>query len=142
MRHLKRGRKLGRNSEHREAMFRNMACSLIEHERITTTVAKAKELRPYIEKLVTLARKNTLHSRRLIVSRLGNRKEAAKKLIDQLAPRYLSRPGGYTRIVKRNYRRLGDAAPTAIIEFVKEGETRKTKKVQPVAPAVASESNS
>ncbi len=137
MRHLKRGRKLGRNSEHREAMFRNMACSLIEHERITTTVAKAKELRPYIEKLVTLARKNTLHARRLVITRLGNRKEAAKKLVDQLAPRFKDRPGGYTRIVKRNYRRLGDAAPTAIIEFVKEGDSRKSKKTEPVAPAVS-----
>jgi large subunit ribosomal protein L17 len=135
MRHQKRGRKLGRNRSHRLALLRNLSCNLIEHERIITTVAKAKELRPFIERLVTLARRGDLHSRRLVISRLGNQKQAGKKLVDEIAPRFVDRPGGYTRILKRSYRRLGDAAPTAIIEFLGQGETKKAK--TPVTPAVA-----
>lgn len=137
MRHLKRGRKLGRNSEHRTAMFRNMTCALIEHGRITTTVAKAKELRPFVEKLITLAKKQTLHSRRLVIARLGNQKASAKKLVDEIAPRFADRPGGYTRILKSSYRRLGDGAPTAFIEFLKEGETKEKKVKAPVTPKLA-----
>ncbi len=137
MRHQKRGRHLGRNAQHRLAMFRNMTCSLIEHGRITTTVAKAKELRPFVEKLVTLARKGTLHARRLVISRLGNHKAPAKKLVDEIAPRFKDRPGGYTRILKSSTRRLGDAAFTAFIEFLKEGETKEKKAKAPVTPKVA-----
>lgn len=136
MRHLKRGRILSRTSSHRTAMFRNMTCALIENERITTTVAKAKELRPFVEKLITLAKKGTLHSRRLVIARLGNQKASAKKLVDEIAPRYKERMGGYTRIIKSSYRRLGDAAPTAFIELLKEGETREKAKA-PVKPRVA-----
>lgn len=135
MRHLKRGRKLGRNRTHRLALLRNLSCNLIEHERITTTEAKAKELRPFIERLVTLARRGDLHSRRLVIARLGNQKGAAKKLVDEIAPRFADRPGGYTRVLKQSYRRLGDAAPTAIIEFL--GKDEKKKAAVPVAPAVA-----
>jgi large subunit ribosomal protein L17 len=136
MRHLKSGRILGRNSAHRTAMFRNMTCALIAKERITTTVAKAKELRPFVEKLVTLAKKGTLHSRRLVIARLGNQKASAKKLVDEIAPRFKDRAGGYTRIIKSSYRRLGDAAPTAFIEFLKAGETKEQVKA-PVKPKVA-----
>lgn len=135
MRHQKRGRKLGRNRTHRLALLRNLSCNLIEHGRITTTTAKAKELRPFIERLVTLARRGDLHARRLVISRLGNQKEAGKKLVDEIAPRFVDRPGGYTRILKQSYRRLGDAAPTAIIEFLSADEKKKAK--EPVTPAVA-----
>src|SRR6202035_2293371 len=95
----------------------------IEHDRIITTVAKAKEVRPFIEKLITLAKKNTLHARRLAVARLHD-KEAVAKLFTEIAPRYVDRPGGYTRIIKRHERRLGDAGHTAFIELLKEGETK------------------
>jgi large subunit ribosomal protein L17 len=121
--------------------MRNLASALIEHERITTTVAKAKELRPFVERLVTLAKRGLanpetgLHARRLIVARLGN-KEMMRKLFTTIAPRFTDRPGGYTRIIKRSYVRLGDAGPTAFIEFLKEGET-KAKKERAPAPRVA-----
>lgn len=116
MRHRMRSRTLGRYGAHRSAMLINMAASLIIHESIETTVPRAKELRRYVEKLVTRAKGGTLHDRRIVISRLCN-KEATIKLFNELAPRYANRPGGYTRIVKLGYRK-GDAAPTAIIEFV------------------------
>jgi large subunit ribosomal protein L17 len=118
----------------------------LEHERISTTVAKARELRPFVEKLITLARDNSLHSRRLVMARLGGKKTVIikegetekkvnllQKLFEEIAPRYKDRPGGYTRIVKRAYYRLGDAGPTAFIELLKAGEVKVGKK-EPVAP--------
>ncbi len=116
MRHKSGGRKLQRTSAHRIAMFRNMSASLIKHEQITTTVAKAKELRPYIEKLITLAKRGGLANRRLAMSRLMDDAQLVK-LFDVLAERYKDRNGGYTRIIKAGIR-ASDAAPIAIIEFV------------------------
>ena len=116
MRHKSGGRKLQRTSAHRTAMFRNMSASLIKHEQITTTVAKAKELRPYIEKLVTLAKRGGLANRRLAMSRLMDDTQLVK-LFDVLAERYKDRNGGYTRVIKAGIR-ASDAAPMAIIEFV------------------------
>ena len=116
MRHRVGGRKLQRTSSHRAALFRNMSAALIKHEQITTTVAKAKELRPYVEKLVTLAKRGGLSNRRLAHSRLMDDTQL-KKLFDTLASRYADRAGGYTRIVKVGIR-ASDAAPMAIIEFV------------------------
>jgi large subunit ribosomal protein L17 len=132
MRHLKAGRHLNRSASHRQALMRNLTRALIEHDRIITTVAKAKEVRPFIEKLITLAKKNTLHARRLAVARLHD-KEAVAKLFTEIAPRYADRPGGYTRIIKRHERRLGDAGHTAFIELLKEGET-KVRSRQPAPP--------
>ncbi len=116
MRHKLKGRKLNRTSSHRMAMFANMATSLIMNEQIKTTVPKAKELRPFVEILVTKARAGTLAVRREIISKIKD-KVAAEKLISVLAIRYKERPGGYTRIVKAGFR-YGDAAPVAYIEFV------------------------
>ncbi len=118
MRHRVAGRKLQRTSSHRAALFRNMAAALIKHEQITTTLAKAKELRPYVEKLVTLAKKGGLSNRRLAHARLLDDAQL-QKLFDVLAPRYAARNGGYTRVVKAGIR-LSDAAPMAIIELVEE----------------------
>jgi large subunit ribosomal protein L17 len=163
MRHRKRGRKLNRNASHRKAMFRNMANALFEHEQIVTTVAKAKELRPFAEKMITLARRGAtaqreaeqlrekadamdkaserraellaewrgkvapaLHVRRMLISRLGNHRlqedddydTVIHKLIGSIGPRYLDRPGGYTRILRLSQRRLGDAGPQAVISLV------------------------
>ncbi len=116
MRHGNRGRKLNRESAHRKAMFANMAASLIKHEQIVTTLPKAKDLRPVVEKLITLGKRGGLHGRRLAMSQL--RDEAmVKKLFDVLGPRYVSRPGGYTRVLKAGFRQ-GDNAPMAVIEFV------------------------
>ena len=116
MRHRIAGRKLGRTSAHRLAMMRNLSAALIEHERITTTLAKAKELRRFTEKLVTVAKRETLHARRTALRQIPNRKAVAK-LFDTLSARYASRPGGYTRILKLGPRR-GDNAEMALIEFV------------------------
>src|SRR6195952_2422784 len=116
MRHRNAGRKLQRTSSHRAALFRNMAAALIKHEQITTTVAKAKELRPYTEKLITLAKKGGLANRRLAHARLLDDTQLVK-LFDVIAPRYADRAGGYTRVVKAGIR-LSDAAPMAIIEFI------------------------
>ncbi len=118
MRHLNSGRRLNRTSAHRTAMFANMACALIKHEQITTTLPKAKELRPVVEKLVTTAKngKGSLHARRLAHSRIKDMAMVAK-LFDVLAPRYASRPGGYLRVLKAGHR-YGDHAPMAVIEFV------------------------
>ncbi len=115
MQHNRAGRKLGRTSAHRKALFRNQLTSLFLHERIQTTVHKAKELRPLAEKLVTLARKGGLHARRLALRDVTP--EAAKRLFDDIAPRFGTRPGGYTRILKLGAR-PGDAAEKAILEFV------------------------
>ncbi|AZR82861.1 MULTISPECIES: 50S ribosomal protein L17 [Piscirickettsiaceae] len=116
MRHRKSGRKLNRNSSHRKAMFRNMSASLIEHEVIKTTVAKAKELRGVAEPLITLAKQDSVHNRRVAFSRLRD-KAAVGKLFSELGPRYESRPGGYIRILKCGFR-PGDNAPMAYVELV------------------------
>ncbi len=136
MRHLKAGRKLGRNASHRLALMRNLSRALIlsDQGRITTTVAKAKALRPFVEKLITLAKQGTLHARRLCLARL-NDKESVKRLFSDLAGRYEDRPGGYTRVLKLHKRRLGDGGFTAMIELVRPGE-RRVKKERP-APAPA-----
>ncbi|MBK0401174.1 50S ribosomal protein L17 [Limibaculum sp. M0105] len=116
MRHGSGHRKLNRTAEHRRAMFANMACSLIEHEQIKTTLPKAKELRPYVEKLITLAKRGDLHARRLVASKL-QQDAAVKKLFDTLGERYKDRQGGYARVLKAGFR-YGDMAPMAIIELV------------------------
>ncbi len=116
MRHRIAHRKLNRTASHRKAMFANMSSSLIEHEQIVTTLPKAKELRPFVEKLVTLAKKGDLTSRRIAIARTRN-KEMSKKLFDVLGPRYKERSGGYIRIMKAGFR-YGDNAPMAVIEFV------------------------
>jgi len=116
MRHGYGHRKLNRTAEHRKAMFANMACSLIEHEQIKTTLPKAKELRSYVDKLITLAKRGDLHARRLAASQI--RQDAAvKKLFDTLGGRYQDRQGGYTRVLRAGFR-YGDMAPMAIIELV------------------------
>jgi len=149
MRHRHAGWKGNRDLQHRLALYRNMSMSLIRHEQIVTTLPKAKALRPFFEKLVTLARKGDLHSRRMAASRLGpagdaevqpgdeegaDHRTVLQKLFDDLGPRYKDRPGGYTRIIKRHQRRLGDAGVTAMIQLLKEGET-KVKKERAPAPA-------
>ena len=116
MRHRKSGRQLNRNSSHRKAMFRNMACSLFEHEVIKTTLPKAKELKRVAEPLITLAKNDSVANRRLAFARTGS-KDAVGKLFAELGPRYQDRPGGYTRILKCGFR-AGDAAPMAFIELV------------------------
>jgi len=116
MRHLKKGRKLNRSVSHRKALFRNMATSLFRHERIETTDAKAKELRGYAEKLITLAKTDDVHSRRLAFQKIRD-KEVLSKLFDDIAPRYKGRPGGYTRVTKIRVRR-GDNATMSLIELV------------------------
>jgi len=116
MRHRKSGRKLGRNSSHRKAMFRNMASSLVQHETIKTTLPKAKELRRVVEPLITLAKEDGVANRRLAFSRLRD-KAAVGKLFTDLGPRFRGRPGGYLRILKMGPRR-GDAAPMAIVQLV------------------------
>jgi ribosomal protein L17 len=116
MRHGNAHRKLGRTTSHRLAMFRNMAASLIKHEQITTTLPKAREIRPYVEKLVTLAKTGGLSNRRLAHARLQDDDQLVK-LFDTIAPRYADRPGGYVRIVKAGIRR-SDATPMAVVEFV------------------------
>jgi large subunit ribosomal protein L17 len=130
MRHRVAGRKLQRTSSHRAALFRNMAAALIKHEQITTTTAKAKELRPYVEKLITLAKKGGLSNRRLAHSRLLDETQL-KKLFDVLADRYADRAGGYTRIVKAGIR-ASDAAPIAIIELVDRDVSAKGQDSGPV----------
>lgn len=159
MRHLKRGRQLNRNPSHLLALKRNLATRLFAHDRIVTTVAKAKELRPFAEKLITIAKKgaaqldlgkdgdktaraNALHYRRQLYSKLGGRKfveigenriDVVEKLLNDIGPRFAARPGGYIRIVKQVKRRLGDGAPTAIIELLSATESSAA----PAAPAPA-----
>jgi large subunit ribosomal protein L17 len=130
MRHRVAGRKLQRTSSHRTALFRNMAAALIKHEQITTTVAKAKELRPYTEKLVTLAKKGGLSNRRLAHARLLDDTQLVK-LFDVLAARYAGRNGGYIRVIKAGIR-ASDASPMAIIEFVDRDVSAKGQDSGPV----------
>jgi large subunit ribosomal protein L17 len=130
MRHRVGHRKLGRTSSHRIAMFRNMAAALIKHEQITTTLPKAKELRPYVEKLITLAKKGGLSNRRLAHSRLMDDTQLVK-LFDTLATRYADRNGGYTRVIKAGIR-ASDAAPIAIIELVDRDPAAKGQDSGPV----------
>ena len=130
MRHRVGGRKLGRTSAHRAALFRNMAAALIKHEQILTTLPKAKELRPYVEKLITLAKRGGLSNRRLAHARLLDEAQLTK-LFDVLAERYASRNGGYTRIIKAGPR-ASDAAPMAYIEFVDRDESAKGQDSGPV----------
>ena len=118
MRHRKSGRKLNRNSSQRSALKKSLAISIIEHESIKTTLAKAKEIRGFLEPLVTLAKKNTVANQRLAYARLQS-KQAVAKLFDELGPRYKDRPGGYLRVIKRGYR-PGDKAPAAQVEFVQD----------------------
>ena len=117
MRHRKKGRQLSRTRSHRKATLRNLAPSLFRHERIETTTAKAKELRPYAERLITLARRGDVHSRRLAATKIQDR-EVLGKLFDDIAPRYMERPGGYTRVLKLGNRK-GDAAEMSLIELVR-----------------------
>ncbi|RME95096.1 MAG: 50S ribosomal protein L17 [Verrucomicrobia bacterium] len=139
MRHRKRNAKLGRKGEHRNAMLANLVCSLIVHRRVTTTLAKAKAARPLAEKMVTLAKKGTLHHRRLAAARL-HQEDAVRILFHEIAPLHQNRPGGYTRIVKLGQRR-GDAAPMAILEWVEEYEggaaQPKEKPAESAKPAPA-----
>lgn len=130
MRHGISGRKLGRKSQHRTAMLRNMAAALIKHEQITTTLAKARELRPYTEKLITLAKRGGLSNRRLAHARLLDEAQE-RKLFEVLAERYAGRAGGYTRIVKAGIR-ASDAAPIAVIELVDRDEDAKGQDSGPV----------
>ena len=116
MRHHKKGRKLGRKTSNRKALLMNLACQLIMYKRIKTTDAKAKELRMFIEPLITLAKKKDLHSRRLVLKKIPH-KNIVKILFDEISPLYLDRPGGYTRIIKLGYRD-NDRAPVSFIEFV------------------------
>ncbi|MFO7878000.1 MAG: 50S ribosomal protein L17 [Desulfovermiculus sp.] len=120
MRHRKSGRKLGRTWEHRKAMFKNMAKSLVEHERIQTTETKAKELRKLADRLVNIGLEDTVHARRKAYQVLENR-TLVHKLFSEIAPRFINTPGGYTRIIKKSEPRRGDSAPVAIIEFSKQG---------------------
>ena len=136
MRHGMAHRKLNRTHEHRKAMFANMACALIKHEQITTTLPKAKELRPIVEKLVSKAKHaaadegRALHLRRQVISSIKD-KDMAKKLFDTLGPRYAERDGGYIRIMKAGFR-YGDNAPLAVIEFVDRDEDAKGQDSGPV----------
>ena len=143
MRHLKRGRKLNRDREHRDAMFNNMLVSLFRYERIQTTVAKAKELRRISEKLITRARENSLHNKRIVLRRLHDR-DVVAKLFDDIAPKYRSVHGGYTRIIRLG-RRQGDGAELSLIELVdvenRVGQKEKAKtSAQPKKPVKSKES--
>ena len=133
MRHRVGGRKLQRTASHRAALFRNMAAALIKHEQITTSVAKAKELRPYVEKLITLAKRGGLSNRRLAHARLLDDTQLVK-LFDVLAPRYAGRDGGYTRVIKAGIR-ASDASPIAIIELVDRDPAAKGQDSGPVQTA-------
>jgi large subunit ribosomal protein L17 len=135
MRHGNAHRKLGRTTAHRTAMFANMAASLIKHEQIVTTLPKAKELRPFVEKLVTLAKRGDLHARRIAISRVRDNDQVGK-LFATLGPRYKTRPGGYIRVLKAGYRH-GDNAPLAVIEFVDRDESEKGKDSGPVYASAA-----
>jgi large subunit ribosomal protein L17 len=135
MRHLKAGRKLGRNASHRLALMRNLTRALIENERIITTVEKAKEARRFAEKLITLAKNGSLHARRLALARLPDR-DTIEKLFSEIGPRFQDRAGGYTRVIKRHDRRLGDGGQTAFLELLKAGEVKVRARTPQPAPAV------
>jgi large subunit ribosomal protein L17 len=130
MRHGAAHRKLGRTASHRTALFANMAASLIKHEQITTTLPKAKELRPFVEKLVTLGKKGDLHARRQAISHVRDVTQVGK-LFETIGPRYADRQGGYIRIMKAGYRH-GDNAPMAVIEFVDRDTSAKGQDSGPV----------
>ena len=133
MRHGKAHRKLGRTTAHRTAMFANMSASLIKHEQIVTTLPKAKDLRPVVEKLVTLGKRGDLHARRQAIAQIQDVKLVAK-LFDVLGPRYKNRNGGYTRVLKAGFR-YGDNAPMAVIEFVDRDVNARGQDSGPVAEA-------
>ncbi len=116
MRHGFKGRRFSRSASHRKSMLANLSVSLLEHEQIVTTLPKAKDLRPIVEKLVTLGKRGDLHARRQVIAQIGN-EDVVKRLFDTIAPRYANRNGGYLRIMKAGFRR-GDNAPLAVIEFV------------------------
>ena len=137
MRHGIAYRKLNRKPEHRKAMFANMAAALIKHEQITTTLPKAKELRPIVEKLITLGKRGGLHARRQAISQIRD-VAMVKKLFDVLGPRYKERNGGYTRVLKAGFR-YGDNAPVAVIEFVDRDEAAKGLDSGPVQDKKAEE---
>ena len=139
MRHQNSGRKLNRTASHRKAMFANMAASLIQHEQIVTTLPKAKEIRPIVEKLVTLGKRGDLHARRQAISQIRD-VAVVSKLFDAIATRYASRNGGYLRIMKAGYRH-GDNAPLAVIEFVERDVDAKgaADKARVAAEAAAAE---
>ena len=137
MRHGKSGRKLNRTASHRKAMFMNMAQALVKHEQIVTTLPKAKDLRPIVEKLITLGKKGGLANRRLAISRLQN-EELVNKIFGELAERYADRPGGYIRVLKAGFR-YGDNAPRAVIEFVDRNEEAKGQDSGPTAEFVDDE---
>ena len=130
MRHRYSGRKLNRTSQHRQMLFRNMAQALIKHEQIVTTLPKAKELRPVVERLITLGKRGDLHARRLAHARLRD-DAMTRKLFEVLGPRYQQRNGGYTRIIKAGFR-YGDSAPMAVIEFVDRDEDARGQDSGPV----------
>ena len=138
MRHRKAGRKLNRTSSHRKALFMNMANALIKHEQIKTTLPKAKELRPVVERLITRAKKGGLTARRLLIAELQD-EAMVTKLLDVLAERYKEREGGYTRVLKAGFR-YGDAAPMAFIEFVERDVDAKGQNSGPVLVDKAEES--
>ena len=131
MRHGNAGRRFNRTQSHRKAMLANLAISLVEHEQVVTTLPKAKDLRPIVEKLVTIAKKGDLAARRQLASELQNNEIAAKKLFDVLGPRYKARAGGYTRVLKAGFRH-GDSAPVAVIEFVDRDVDAKGQDSGPV----------
>ena len=131
MRHRRSGRKFNRTASHRQAMFANMAAALVKHEQITTTLPKAKDLRGVVEALITLAKRGDLHARRVVASRLRDDATVAK-LFETLGPRYQSRSGGYTRVLKAGFR-YGDNAPLAVIELVDRNENAKGLDSGPVA---------
>ena len=133
MRHRISGRKLNRTSKHRQMLFRNMAQALIKHEQIVTTLPKAKELRPVVERLITLGKRGDLHARRVAFARLRD-DSMTKKLFEVLGPRYQERQGGYTRVLKAGFR-YGDAAPMAVIELVDRDEDARGQDSGPVMNA-------
>ncbi len=137
MRHRRSGRKLNRTTSHRKAMFANMAAALIKHEQITTTLPKAKDLRPVVEKLITLGKRGGLHARRQLLAVLHDR-TLAEKLMTALAERYKSRPGGYTRVLRAGFR-YGDAAAMAIIELVDRDKDAKGQDSGPKPEAAEGE---
>jgi large subunit ribosomal protein L17 len=139
MRHRNQGRKLGKKTAHRTAMFANMAAALIKHEQIRTTLPKAKELRPVVEKLVTLSRRgpSNLQARRLALSQVRDEVQV-KKLFEVIGPRYAKRPGGYTRVLKAGFRH-GDNAAMALIEFIDRDVDERGKDSGPIEPEEAAE---
>lgn len=125
MRHLNAGRKLNRSSAHRRALLRNLVTSLLQHEHLQTTDAKAKEMRRWVDRMITLGKRNTIHARRQAAAFVRGR-DIVKKLFDDIAPRFAGRPGGYTRVTKLGHRH-GDAAPVSLIELVERGDRARSE---------------